>query len=130
MGGCLLCNYIGEETTLLLLVCHFYCFVWVLFYIKNNNNSTASKSCLTNRPGKILCFNNDLLLIITELSVVPHVEVKSYVIGYVWSLLSNQRSAHCYQEAAGSYLVAVLCKTQPLSALWSRVNRTIKPILE
>lgn len=44
---------------------------------------------------------------ITALSVTPHVDVKSYVIGYAWSLLSNQRSAHCYQEAAGSYLVVV-----------------------
>lgn len=53
-------------------------------------------------------FNFDWLLTITKLSVALHIVVKSYVIGYAWSLLSNQRSAHCYQEAAGNYPVVVL----------------------
>lgn len=36
-----------------------------------------------------------------------YVEVKSYVIGLSAIILSNQRSAHCYQEVAPSCAVVV-----------------------
>lgn len=120
------CIQIAEGTTLslfTLLFCYF------LFSVISALNYYSNNKCVRKNNIQLTVLAKcdfDLLLTITELSVALHIEVKSFVIGYAWILLSNQRSAPCYQEAARNYPVVLLLNSAVISAVESSSNPTIK----